>query len=257
MRFLRYAVGEILLVVVGILIALQVNNWNEQRLEQAEIREYALNLSASIKTDMEMLEPVKVQVRASIRYAEELARYLRDTPIDDLDNTELVFLTVFNGYRPYGWNRAALDQLKSSGGLRKMRNATLVQRVSDYDSLTRHLDQDYQEDNSASRHIWDLVNTLVDTNYEPEGTEDLWEWSDGFTEEDLERRLTRFRETETYARLSAMQRPLLSRDAAAFGLVGNLSLDYALSTRPRYEIEIPRLQELAREIQSLIELEYQ
>ena len=31
MAYLRYAVGEILLVVIGILIALQVNNWNEQR----------------------------------------------------------------------------------------------------------------------------------------------------------------------------------------------------------------------------------
>ena len=30
-NYLRYAVGEILLVVVGILIALQVNNWNEER----------------------------------------------------------------------------------------------------------------------------------------------------------------------------------------------------------------------------------
>lgn len=28
-KYLRYAVGEILLVVIGILIALQVNNWNE------------------------------------------------------------------------------------------------------------------------------------------------------------------------------------------------------------------------------------
>lgn len=30
-NYLKYAVGEILLVVIGILIALQVNNWNEQR----------------------------------------------------------------------------------------------------------------------------------------------------------------------------------------------------------------------------------
>jgi len=31
-KYLLYAIGEILLVVIGILIALQVNNWNEQRL---------------------------------------------------------------------------------------------------------------------------------------------------------------------------------------------------------------------------------
>ena len=34
MRFLRYSLGEIVLVVIGILIALQINNWNEERIEQ-------------------------------------------------------------------------------------------------------------------------------------------------------------------------------------------------------------------------------
>ena len=28
-KYLRYAIGEILLVVIGILVALQINNWNE------------------------------------------------------------------------------------------------------------------------------------------------------------------------------------------------------------------------------------
>ena len=40
MRFLRYATGEIILVVIGILIALQINNWNEERQEQRQIRWY-------------------------------------------------------------------------------------------------------------------------------------------------------------------------------------------------------------------------
>lgn len=258
MRFLRYALGEILLVVVGILIALQINNWNEERIEQAEIREYALNLSAAIATDMQMLDPVEIQIRTSVRYAEELAKYLRETATEKLDNTELLFLTSFSGYRPFGWNRAALEQLKNAGGLRKMRNERLVQRISDYDALTRHLDQDYQEDLESSRASWNLVSSLVDANFDPdaEGMNDLNDWPDGYTLADVERRLTTFRETETFARLASSGRSLLSRDPARFGYLANLSLDYSLITRPRFEIELPRLRMYAEEIQSLIDEEY-
>ncbi len=45
----RYAIGEILLVIIGILIALQVNNWNEKRLEQKRIRQYAKSLIEDLK----------------------------------------------------------------------------------------------------------------------------------------------------------------------------------------------------------------
>ena len=33
LKYSRYAIGEIVLVVIGILIALQINNWNEERIE--------------------------------------------------------------------------------------------------------------------------------------------------------------------------------------------------------------------------------
>lgn len=37
-KYLRYAIGEIILVVIGILIALQVNNWNEIRRSSAKYK---------------------------------------------------------------------------------------------------------------------------------------------------------------------------------------------------------------------------
>ena len=36
-KYLKYAIGEIILVVIGILIALQINNWNEQRKNQDNV----------------------------------------------------------------------------------------------------------------------------------------------------------------------------------------------------------------------------
>ena len=47
-RYLKYAIGEIVLVVIGILIALQINNWNEQR-KQNQIE---LTILKEIKNDL-------------------------------------------------------------------------------------------------------------------------------------------------------------------------------------------------------------
>jgi len=37
-KYFKYAIGEIILVVIGILIALSINNWNEQRKNRANER---------------------------------------------------------------------------------------------------------------------------------------------------------------------------------------------------------------------------
>lgn len=256
MKYLRYALGEIALIVVGILIALQISNWNEARIEQREIRALALDLSAAIERDLAMLDPVAMQIRATLRQAEELADYLRDRPIEAITNVDLFFLSSLSGYRPYAWNRAALEQLKAAGGLRKMRNKQLAQRISDYDALTVHLDQDYLDDVEAMQALWGLLGQLIDTNYPPDGLEDVLDWPDGFDEADIERRVAGFRSTEVYRRLAADDRSLLSADLDDFRRLANLGRDYHDNTRWRTESEIPRLRGFAAEIQAMIEQEY-
>ena len=49
--YLRYAIGEILLVVIGILIALQVNNWNEQRKSKQELNQLKTSLISDLTKD--------------------------------------------------------------------------------------------------------------------------------------------------------------------------------------------------------------
>jgi len=255
-RYLLYAAGEVALIIIGILIALQINNWNEERIELNEIREYALDLSAAIEQDLEMLAPVEMQIRASIRQAQVLSDYIRERDVEELDNAEMFFMTTHIGYRPYNWNRAALDQLKAAGGLRRIKNKQLTERISDYDALSRHLDQDYIEDENAAKDILDSVNHLIDVNYDRAGLEDLLTWDDGFTTEDIERRLTQFRETELFESLSALNKPLLSEDTAEFRRFANINREYADSVRWRPESEIPRLRGFAQEILDLIDETY-
>lgn len=50
-RYLLYALGEILLVVIGILIALQVNNWNQQRIQLNKEKVYLKEIRRSLLKD--------------------------------------------------------------------------------------------------------------------------------------------------------------------------------------------------------------
>ena len=50
LKYMRYAIGEIVLVVIGILVALQVNNWNENRIKLNE----SIKQLKSLKSDLEV-----------------------------------------------------------------------------------------------------------------------------------------------------------------------------------------------------------
>ena len=50
-NYLKYAIGEIVLVVIGILIALQVNNWNEGRKQNIQKNLIIQSLVTDLKTD--------------------------------------------------------------------------------------------------------------------------------------------------------------------------------------------------------------
>jgi hypothetical protein len=56
LKYARYAIGEIVLVVIGILIALQINNWNEQQKEIKEEQQILTNINNEFKNNYKLLE---------------------------------------------------------------------------------------------------------------------------------------------------------------------------------------------------------
>jgi len=55
-KYFKYAVGEIILVVIGILIALQINNWNESKKERAQEQELLTQLHSEFTSNLEQLD---------------------------------------------------------------------------------------------------------------------------------------------------------------------------------------------------------
>ena len=68
-KYSRYAIGEIILVMVGILLALQVNNWNENRKNKNTEKAYISRLTIELKGDIQYYKEVRNQF---LRKEEEL-----------------------------------------------------------------------------------------------------------------------------------------------------------------------------------------
>jgi len=65
--YLKYAFGEILLVVIGILIALQINNWNEAR-KLDKVRQYYYNqILEDLETDKSHVESMSKKIDSSLK----------------------------------------------------------------------------------------------------------------------------------------------------------------------------------------------
>jgi len=83
-RYLIYALGEILLVVIGILIALQINNWNDYRKQIKKEREILQQFKIELNEDLLILNETTSYNNFLIKSCDELIRHLEnDLPYND------------------------------------------------------------------------------------------------------------------------------------------------------------------------------
>ncbi len=111
LKYARYAFGEILLVVIGILIALQINNWNEHQKELKQEKVIMSNLNNEIIKNNKLLNKHRIQyqeVKKSINFLmslmgqseNEIAKYNIDSllyiaiDVYDFRPTENVFSEI-------------------------------------------------------------------------------------------------------------------------------------------------------------------
>ena len=247
-RYLGYAVGELVLVVFGILIALQINNWNEERIEQRQIADYAHALIKDLERDLAMIEVIKTEIDVLINKIDTLAAYVEDRPFDELRNIDLYYLMRAPFYRPYAWNRTALEQIKSSGALRQMKNQELAEKISAYEAFTNHLEGDFEFDRTVGTNSVALAGSVIDMNY-PNVHEIFGAASPSSFS---------FPESPFHKAYKDTNRSLLTDNMEDIKVVVNsyLILGGYYGIRPRAENEMPWLAADARELIELLRAEY-
>ena len=132
-RYLLYALGEVLLVMVGILLALQVDNWNEERKERKE----ELELLEALKMDLESAgEELEIVGKYNLKYLEgylQIYSFIQENrPYDTILNQAFANLDV---WEPPYLSTMTYETLKTRG-IDLIRN----------DSLKRHIAKVYTFD---------------------------------------------------------------------------------------------------------------
>ena len=150
-RYLKYAIGEIILVVIGILIALQINNWNEDRKDKRLEQNYLLKIHDEFKKNKEQFDRIISMHRQSYKSCDWIiVNYNKpDINIDTLRKHLLEFRYSYT-YNP---SKSSIDAVINSGKLGVIRDNELSSKLIEWPELIA----DYQEEEIINRNFFDNI----------------------------------------------------------------------------------------------------
>ena len=155
-KYLLYTIGEITIVIIGILMALQVDNWNNQRQELDEEQVFLKRLKNEFLVNRDQLvQKIEMRDRA-LKSARELIRFVDSKPdtytASEVDSLLAIALPVYT----FDPSLGVLNQLTSTDKLTLMRNEALNDKLSQWNSMI----QDFKEDEN-------MYNSYNHNNFRP------------------------------------------------------------------------------------------
>ena len=152
-RYVLYALGEVLLVMIGILLAFQVDKWNEQRLNRTE----ELKLYTNLKGDLEQL---RVDISGQDNYNGNhlnMFKYALEASLSgDLEKQDTLIATVpflFN-YSDFDQDGKIYESLVNSGDIKLLNNDDIIKGI-------RELEWRFHYINRMENIHWDIVLDYV------------------------------------------------------------------------------------------------
>ena len=148
-KYLFYAIGEIILVVIGILIALQFNNWNIDRIERQEEKKLYRNIQRQIEDDRKELTHFKAinnYFSATYKHANKIIRAQDFTKSDSL----AIIAMGLSQYSDFNSSGNIYETLVNSGNLKLLKNDEITSSI-------QQLETTYINVNKLETIHWDII----------------------------------------------------------------------------------------------------
>jgi hypothetical protein len=132
-KYLKYAIGEIVLVVIGILIALQINNWNENRKNKITEADYYCRILDDFELNEKLIDENFELTTKRIKLTKELIKDLNNIP-----NDRSIILNKFTAALRHDVavpSNITFEDLTSSGQLKLLTDIKLKNRLIEYSTF--------------------------------------------------------------------------------------------------------------------------
>lgn len=131
-KYLKYAVGEIVLVVIGILIALQLNEWNAHRKQIKLEKEYYCRLLDDIRLDKEQTQNLLQLAEERLVASNQSVRLLLKNNSEKTEIGTQISLSTKAIYSDFEPNNSAYEDLKSGANLNIISDKSIIKALNHY-----------------------------------------------------------------------------------------------------------------------------
>jgi hypothetical protein len=162
-RYLKYAIGEIILVMIGILLALQVNNWNNERLEAKKEQLFLINLRSDFKTNLNELNSAYNGTLEAYRASRDLLEIIKaDPPLVSSEVNKLLD-EIINKISSLDLISGSIDEITNTGSLNIINDPKLRKLLSNWPYYEADTDDDIKImiDNLMGFFLPSLFDTAI------------------------------------------------------------------------------------------------
>jgi len=131
-KYLKYAIGEIVLVVIGILIALSINNWNSKRIENTEEQNVLINLKKDFQLNKENLESVLSDNEKYLKSDLEILNFGRAKSSIKTEAEFSILLNDLTALSEFFPTNNSLDNLQNSSSISLIKSQELMNKLSSW-----------------------------------------------------------------------------------------------------------------------------
>ena len=166
-KYFKYAIGEIILVVIGILIALQINNWNENRKDRQKEKNYITNFQRDLKAQLVILNRSSQGELSSLKNLSNAQESFHQHNKFIVNTKNLSEISAINDRFTFNIIDTALEEIKSSGNLDIIQNRTVKDSLLKfYDDLRLRsqiiANNNHLNDNTALIKSLNLISVVGD-----------------------------------------------------------------------------------------------